>query len=129
MNAYNKLTHKELPVLAFLSRSDFHTWLSKNHTNQTGFWLRFYKKATNLPTVQMSDAVDVALCWGWIDGLINAYDDQSYLVRFTPRRPKSVWSKINVAKVEKLIANGQMQPSGLEHVDRAKADGRWDKAY
>jgi len=124
-----QLTHKELPVYSFSNAAEFEKWLSKNHEQNTGFWFRFYKKATNIPTVQMGDAVDIALCWGWIDGLINGYDEQSYLIRFTPRRPKSVWSKINVAKVEKLIAEGRMQPSGLIHVNNAKADGRWDKAY
>lgn len=121
--------HKDLPVYAFVNAKEFEAWLNKNYQQPTGFWMRLYKKATNLPTIQMTDAVDIALCYGWIDGLINAYDNQSYLIRFTPRRPKSVWSKINVAKVEKLIAEGRMQPAGLVHIEAAKADGRWDKAY
>lgn len=124
-----QLIHKDLPVHAFATSEEFEEWLSQNYQQPTGFWMRLYKKATKLPTIQMTDAVDSALCYGWIDGLINAYDEQSYVIRFTPRRPKSVWSKINVAKVEKLIAEGRMQPSGLAHVESAKADGRWDKAY
>lgn len=123
------LFHKDLPVYAFPDQQSFHDWLDKNYSQQTGFWMRLYKKATNIPTIDMGDAVDEALCYGWIDGLINAYDAESYLVRFTPRRPKSVWSKVNVAKVEKLLSEGRMRPSGLLHVEAAKADGRWDAAY
>lgn len=129
MKTDNYFTHKELPVYSFTSQADFEKWLSKNFKRETGFWLRFYKKATNIPTVQVGEAVDVALCYGWIDGLLNSYDNESYLVRFTQRRPKSVWSKVNVAKVEKLISEGRMQPSGLAHVESAKQDGRWDAAY
>jgi uncharacterized protein YdeI (YjbR/CyaY-like superfamily) len=92
-------------------------------------WLRIYKKNSGIETVSYPTSVDMALCWGWIDGLTNKYDEVSYLVRFTPRRPKSVWSKINVAKVERLIAQDLMQPTGLEHIVSAKKDGRWDKAY
>lgn len=122
-------THKDLPIYSFISERQFEKWLSKNFERSTGFWLRFYKNATNIPTVQVGEAVDVALCYGWIDGLLNSYDDESYLVRFTQRKPKSVWSKVNVAKVEKLISEGRMQPSGLVHVESAKHDGRWDAAY
>lgn len=121
--------HRDLPVYAFATEQDFDKWLSENYHLKEGFWLRFYKKATGMPTIQVGEAVNVALCWGWIDGLINSYDDQSYLVRITPRRPKSVWSQINVAKVEKLIQEDRMQPSGLVHIESAKLDGRWAKAY
>jgi uncharacterized protein YdeI (YjbR/CyaY-like superfamily) len=123
------LIHKNLPVLSFESAQAFEDWLAANHTQTSGFWLRYYKKASRLPTIVHDEAVDIALCWGWIDGLLNKYDEQSYLVRFTPRRPKSIWSQVNVAKVEKLIQSGRMQPSGLIHVEAAKRDGRWDKAY
>lgn len=123
------LLHKDLPIYSFKDTQDLHLWFSQNHNQKTGFWLRYYKKHTNKPTILHSQAIDEALCWGWIDGLGNKYDDESWLVRFTPRRPKSVWSKINVAKVEKLIAEGRMQPSGQIHVDAAKADGRWEAAY
>ena len=129
MNLVSEFTHKDLPVYSFKTEADFLNWLSKNYEISTGFWLHFYKKATKIPSVDYSEAVDVALCYGWIDGLLNSYDDKSYLLRFTPRRPKSVWSKINVAKVEKLIAEKRMQPSGLTQVESAKKDGRWAAAY
>lgn len=129
MNNASEFSHKDLPVYAFQTQQAFWIWLSKNYDRKSGFWLRFYKKATQIPTIQVGEAVDVALCFGWIDGLLNTCDEQSYLVRFTPRRPKSIWSQVNVAKVEKLIAEGQMQPSGKEHVDAAKIDGRWAAAY
>ena len=129
MNVASEFTHKDLPVYSFKTEADFLNWLSKNYEISTGFWLHFYKKATKIPSVDYSEAVDVALCYGWIDGLLNSYDDKSYLVRFTPRRPKSVWSKINVAKVEKLIAEKRMHPSGLAQVESAKKDGRWAAAY
>ena len=121
--------YKDLPVYYFATVAEFHKWLSINHTRELGFWLRFYKKASNTPTIQIGEAVDVALCYGWIDGLKNSYDEESYLIRFTHRRPKSVWSKVNVAKVEKLIVDGRMQPSGLKLIDSAKSDGKWDNAY
>jgi uncharacterized protein YdeI (YjbR/CyaY-like superfamily) len=129
MNVASEFTHKDLPVYSFKTEADFLNWLSKNYEISTGFWLHFYKKATKIPSVDYSEAVDVALCYGWIDGLLNSYDDKSYLLRFTPRRPKSVWSKINVAKVEKLIAEKRMHPSGLAQVESAKKDGRWAAAY
>ena len=129
MNVASEFTHKDLPVYSFKTEADYLNWLSKNHEISTGFWLHFYKKATKIPSVGYSEAVDVALCYGWIDGLLNSYDDKSYLVRFTPRRPNSVWSKINVAKVEKLIAEKRMHPSGLAQVESAKKDGRWAAAY
>jgi len=129
MNVVSEFTHKDLPVYSFKTEKDFLNWLSKNHDISAGFWLHFYKKANNIPSVDYPEAVDIALCYGWIDGLLNSYDDKSYLVRFTPRRPKSVWSKINVAKVEKLIAEKRMQPSGLAQVESAKKDGRWAAAY
>jgi uncharacterized protein YdeI (YjbR/CyaY-like superfamily) len=123
------MVYKDLPVVSFESKDEFYTWLGEHNESQQPFWLRFYKKASNKKTVAYTDTVDVALCWGWIDGLLNKYDDESYVVRFTPRRKKSVWSKINVDKVSQLIADGVMQPSGMAQVDAAKADGRWDAAY
>ena len=129
MNAASEFTHKDLPVYSFKTETDFLNWLSKNRDISTGFWLHFYKKASKIPSVDYSEAVDIALCYGWIDGLLNPHDDKSYLLRFTPRRPKSVWSKINIAKVEKLIAEKRMQPSGLAQAESAKKDGRWAAAY
>jgi uncharacterized protein YdeI (YjbR/CyaY-like superfamily) len=124
-----KLTHNDLPIYSFENEADFWNWLSKNYQQSTSFWLRFYKKESKVPSIHYDEAVDVALCFGWIDGLANKYDEESYLVRYTPRRPKSVWSKINVAKVNKLIDQKRMQPSGLAKVDAAKEDGRWKAAY
>jgi uncharacterized protein YdeI (YjbR/CyaY-like superfamily) len=123
------ISHKDLPIYSFKTPDEFHQWLSKNHTREMAFWLRYYKKGSGKPTILPSQAVDEALCWGWIDGLVNKYDDESWLVRFTPRRPKSVWSKVNVSKVERLVSEKRMQPCGQKHVDTAKADGRWEAAY
>jgi uncharacterized protein YdeI (YjbR/CyaY-like superfamily) len=125
----NQLFHKDLPIISFSDGHEFYVWLAQNHTTVNAIWLRIYKKNSGIETVSYPASVDMALCWGWIDGLTNKYDEVSYLVRFTPRRPKSVWSKINVAKVERLIAQDLMQPPGLEHIVSAKKDGRWDKAY
>jgi uncharacterized protein YdeI (YjbR/CyaY-like superfamily) len=123
------LFYKDLPVFRFKIAEDFHNWFLENHTREEGFWLRYYKKGTNKHTILHDQAVDEALCWGWIDGLGNKYDNESWVVRYTPRRAKSVWSKINVAKVEKLIVGKRMQPGGQKQVDAAKADGRWEAAY
>jgi uncharacterized protein YdeI (YjbR/CyaY-like superfamily) len=123
------LTHKDLPVVSFKNFVEFEAWLSQNYQLEKGFWLRYYKKASGVETILHGDAVDVALCWGWIDGLTNKYDEKSWVIRYTPRGKKSIWSQVNVAKVERLIAENRMQPSGLTHIESAKADGRWDKAY
>lgn len=121
--------YKNIPVLSFSEANELYIWLSQNHTQTTGFWLRYFKKGSGVQTIVHTDAIDMALCWGWIDGLINKYDEISYVVRFTPRRAKSVWSKVNVTKVERLIAQDIMQPPGLKLVNEAKADGRWNIAY
>jgi uncharacterized protein YdeI (YjbR/CyaY-like superfamily) len=123
------LEHKSLPVLSFQDSNQFYEWLGINHTQTTGFWLRYYKVNSGKTSIKHPDAVDMALCWGWIDGLINKYDEISYLVRFTPRGKKSIWSQVNVAKVNKLIDSGLMQAPGLKLVNEAKEDGRWNRAY
>jgi len=94
-----------------------------------GVWLKFAKKASGISSVNYAQALDVALCYGWIDGQSRSLDDTYYLQKFTPRRPKSIWSKVNIAKVEALIAAGRMRPAGQAAIDAAKADGRWDQAY
>jgi uncharacterized protein YdeI (YjbR/CyaY-like superfamily) len=114
---------------AFASAKAFETWLSKNHDRATEIWLRIYKKDSGVRSVNHAEALDVALCWGWIDGIRKAYDGQSFLQRFTPRRPKSIWSQINRRHVARLVAAGRMTPYGLEQVTAAKADGRWQAAY
>ena len=119
----------ELPILPFESKKKFADWLAKNHDKSAGLWLKIAKKAAGIPTVTYAEALDVALCYGWIDGQKGSFDEQYFLQKFTPRRPKSIWSKINMEKVERLIASGEMKPSGLRAVEAAKQDGRWDAAY
>ena len=94
-----------------------------------GIWLKFAKKASGIPSVVYADAVEIALCHGWIDGQVKRLDEQHYLQKFTPRRPRSKWSKLNREKAERLIAEGRMRPAGLREVERAREDGRWDEAY
>ncbi|MBK6793566.1 MAG: YdeI/OmpD-associated family protein [Anaerolineales bacterium] len=122
-------TSTELLILPFESKKKFAEWLAKNHDKSAGLWLKIAKKATGIPTVTYLEALDVALCYGWIDGQKGSFDEQYFLQKFTPRRPKSIWSKINVEKVAGLIASGEMKPSGLKAVEAAKQDGRWAAAY
>ena len=117
------------PVIPFESPAAWEAWLAHNHTTSSGVWVKMAKKASGIPTVTHAEALDVALCYGWIDGQRNRFDDVWFLQRFTPRRARSTWSKINCAKVEKLIEEARMQPAGLGEIERAKADGRWDAAY
>jgi uncharacterized protein YdeI (YjbR/CyaY-like superfamily) len=118
-----------LPVIPFNNPKELHKWLAKHHQQTSGIWLRIYKKASGKSTVTYQEAVDEALCYGWIDGQKRSYDTESYIQKFTPRRPKSPWSKINTGKVERLIKAGRMKPAGLKQIEGAKADGRWAKAY
>ncbi len=103
----------ELPILPFESKKKFANRLAKNHDKSVGVWLKIAKKATGIPTVTYAEALDVALCYGWIDGQRNSFDETYFLQKYTPRRPKSIWSKINVGHVERLIASGEMKPSRL----------------
>lgn len=116
-------------IRGFPSEAAFEAWLSRHHDRETELWLKIHKKASGLPTVTYAEAVDVALCWGWIDGLKKSFDEQSFLQRFTPRKPKSIWSQVNRRHVARLEAAGRMTPHGRRHVDAAKADGRWEAAY
>ena len=118
----------ELPVMRFEDSAAWQRWL-RAHGDSNGVWLQIAKQGQGVITVTYAEALDVALCHGWIDGQKQTFDAQFYLQRFTPRRPRSVWSKINVGKVEALIAAGRMQPAGLREVEAAKADGRWQAAY
>jgi uncharacterized protein YdeI (YjbR/CyaY-like superfamily) len=118
----------DLPVVAFASAQDWEAWLAE-HQADAGVWIKIAKKASGIPTVTHAEALDVALCHGWIDGQRQAHDETWFLQRFTPRRPRSRWSKINRDKVAALTKSGAMKPAGLREVDRAKADGRWDAAY
>ena len=116
-------------IKSFRNEAAFETWLGRNHARETELWLRIYKKGSGVPTVNNAEALDVALCWGWIDGIRKAFDERSFLQRYTPRRPRSIWSQINRRHVARLTAAGRMTPHGQRQVDAAKADGRWDAAY
>jgi uncharacterized protein YdeI (YjbR/CyaY-like superfamily) len=116
-------------IKSFRSEAEFEDWLSKHHDCESELWLKIHKKDSGLPSVTNAEAIDVALCWGWIDGLRKAFDERSFLQRFSPRKAKSLWSQINRDKCAKLIAAGRMTRHGRRHVDAAKADGRWEAAY
>jgi len=119
----------EQPVLFFATPDELGAWMDEHAEESDGIWLKFAKKASGIPSVVYADAVEIALCHGWIDGQAKRLDDDHYLQRFTPRRARSKWSKINRQKAERLIAEGRMRLGGLREVERAKQDGRWDEAY
>src|SRR6185295_10156054 len=118
-----------LPTLSFRDSAAFEAWLAEHHASSPGLWLAIAKKGAPEPTVSYAEALDVALCYGWIDGQKGRLDEAYFKQRFTPRKGRSRWSKINCGKATELIARGRMQPAGLREVERAKADGRWDAAY
>lgn len=118
-----------LPILHFADRGALESWLERRPRDHEGIWLKLAKKGSGIASVAQKEAVEAGLCFGWIDGLLNSYDERFYLIRFTPRRPRSKWSQINVEKAEALIEAGRMRPSGLAEVESAKADGRWADAY
>jgi uncharacterized protein YdeI (YjbR/CyaY-like superfamily) len=122
-------TFKDLPVLAFETQQAFHGWLDQHHADAGAFWLRLYKKGSGKPTVTYAEALDEALCYGWIDSTKQAYDAESFLQRFSPRKPRSVWSKVNQEHVARLTEAGRMQPAGLRTIEEAKRNGLWEKAY
>ncbi|MBX5443153.1 MAG: YdeI/OmpD-associated family protein [Solirubrobacteraceae bacterium] len=119
----------DLPVERFADAAAFEAWLEAEHARAPGVWLELARKGTGIASVTYEEAVDVALCFGWIDGHTRSVDATWYRQRFTPRRPRSRWSKRNTQRAERLIAAGRMRPAGLAEVERAKADGRWDAAY
>lgn len=119
----------DMPMLLFKHQKDWSAWLDKNHAKSAGVWLRIAKKASGSPSVSYAEAVEMALCYGWIDGQGKSYDDSSWLQKFTPRGEKSIWSKINREKAQALIGSGRMKPAGLKAIERARQDGRWDRAY
>jgi uncharacterized protein YdeI (YjbR/CyaY-like superfamily) len=116
-------------IRPFKNENAFDAWLRANHARATEIWVRIYKKASGRPSITPAEAIDVALCWGWIDGIRKGFDDESFLQRYTPRRAKSIWSQINRGHVKRLTDAGRMQPAGQQQVDAAKADGRWAAAY
>jgi uncharacterized protein YdeI (YjbR/CyaY-like superfamily) len=122
-------TVKRVRARSFRSPEELRAWLAKEHTRASGLALRIYKKDSGVASVRYAEALDQALCFGWIDAQKLPYDEKSWVQKFVPRRPKSRWSKINVAHVERLTRAGQMTPAGLEEVAAAKADGRWAAAY
>ena len=119
----------ELPVLPCTKKKKWTSWLAKQHEKSRGVWLQLAKKDSGIPSVTYEEAVDAALCYGWIDGQKKGYDDKYWLQKFTPRGPKSIWSKINTEKAERLIASGEMKPAGLKAIEAARQDGRWEAAY
>jgi uncharacterized protein YdeI (YjbR/CyaY-like superfamily) len=119
----------DLPVLSFESKKKWAAWLTKQHDRSAGVWLKLAKKDSELSSVTYEEALDVALCYGWVDGQKKGFNDKYWLQKFTPRGPKSIWSKINTEKAERLIASGDMKPAGLRVIEAAKQDGRWEAAY
>ncbi len=120
----------ETPIQSFASSKQWKEWLAMNYAiSNNGIWLRIFKRDSDEATITYDEALDEALCFGWIDGQKKAYDEKSWLQKFTPRRSKSIWSKRNRTRVVQLIKEKRMQPSGLKEIETAKKDGRWDKAY
>ncbi len=116
-------------VHAFPTAASFYRWLGKHHDTETEVWIKIHKISSGLPSITPKEAIDVVLCWGWIDAIRKSLDETSYLQRYTRRGKKSVWSKINVDNVARLVDEGRMTKHGLAHADAAKADGRWQRAY
>jgi len=131
VNRYNMVdkVKKDPPVLFFETSGDFRKWLENNYEDQTGIWLRIFKKDSGVQSINYALALDEALCHGWIDGQVKKFDEQSYIQKFTPRRLRSMWSKRNIENVKRLEKDGRMRPSGLKEVEKAKADGRWENSY
>ncbi|KAF9872527.1 hypothetical protein CkaCkLH20_10024 [Colletotrichum karsti] len=118
-----------IPTLLFDNQAAWETWLTEHHSETSGLWVQIAKKNADRPSVSYDEALDVALCFGWIDGQRKSHDEQHFIQRFTPRRKNSLWSKRNVDKVDVLIKAGRMKPPGQAEIDAAKADGRWGRAY
>lgn len=119
----------EANVREFEDSAAFYAWLSRHHQTSDEVWIKIHKVRSGLKSITPKEAIDVVLCWGWIDAIRKRYDDKSYLQRYVPRRPRSIWSKVNVENVARLIAEGRMTEHGLAQVEAAKADGRWQRAY
>ena len=116
-------------VKGFRNQKLFRDWLEKNHTESNGIWIRFFKKDCGKKTITRAEALEEALCFGWIDGQLDRFDDQSWIQRFTPRRSRSGWSKINTQHAQRLIEAGKITDAGMKEIEAAKADGRWNAAY
>ena len=120
---------RDLPVIAFSSRQAFDVWLTSQPADCRGLWLKIAKKSSGIASISRAEAVDSALCHGWIDGQLDSFDGDYWLIRFTPRQSASQWSEINRARAQELVALGRMRPAGVKEMERAKKDGRWDAAY
>jgi uncharacterized protein YdeI (YjbR/CyaY-like superfamily) len=129
MPDHERHTKDDLPIVPFEDDAAWERWLEEHHADANGIWIKTAKKATGIATVTHAEALDTAICFGWIDGQRHPYDDTYYLQRFTPRKPRSKWSQVNVKKAEALIAAKRMRPAGQAQVDAAKQDGRWAAAY
>lgn len=120
---------ENLPIILFESQQDWEAWLADHHADPSGVWLKLAKKGASITSLSYAEALEGALCYGWIDGQKASFDSECWLQKFTPRRAKSIWSQINREKVSALIEAGRMQPAGLRQVELAQADGRWEAAY
>jgi len=125
----NQKIKPDPPIISFGSQAEWREWLEQNHTLESGIWLQFYKKGSGTPSVSYAQALDEALCHGWIDGQLKRGDENFYLQKFTPRRKKSMWSKRNIEHIARLEQDGKMAPPGWKEVEAARADGRWDSSY
>ena len=119
----------DIPILPFADQTAWNKWLDKHHVTSPGIWIHFAKKGSGIPSVSYHEALDVALCYGWIDSQKKGHDEETFLQKFTPRGARSIWSTINRDKALALIDSGRMMPAGLAQIERAKSDGRWDAAY
>lgn len=119
----------DLPIQAFASAAIFRSWLRTHHKTSQGIWLRLYKKNSGVKTISYAEALDEALCYGWIDSQVKKFDADSFVQRFSPRRPRSIWSQRNISHIERLIAEKRMKPAGLLQIEQAKKDGRFAQAY
>lgn len=122
-------TMPEQPTLSFASAAEFRKWLTKHHAEHPGVWIQVARKGSGIPSITCPEALDEALCFGWIDGQRKSCDEQTFLQKYTPRGKRSIWSKINVGNIARLEKEGRMKPAGLAAVEAAKADGRWEAAY
>ena len=127
-NTFMKNT-ENLPIMTFETPQSWEAWLAVYHADSKGIWLKIAKKETGIASISYAEALESAICYGWIDGQKASFDTQYWLQKFTPRSPKSIWSKVNCDKATALIASGRMQPAGMQQVERAQADGRWEAAY
>ena len=116
-------------VREFADKDSFYDWLAQHHASEDEVWIRIFKKGSGLPSIDAAQAIDVVLCWGWIDAIRKGWDEVSFLQRYTRRGKKSAWSDVNKANIARLVAEGKMTEHGLKHVELAKADGRWDASY